>query len=137
MLRLESIIGSATEPAIAERLHHLGHHGKVEYLFLSSEDTQRHRMRASTDAGTECAVVLDRAQHLFNGAVLLLNGNAVEAEKVFREDLDRNPRNPRSLFGLSEALRAQNRAYDAQFVDKQFQSNWKTTEIKLKVADLT
>ncbi len=71
------------------------------------------------------------------GAVLLLNGNAPEAEKVFRADLDRNPRNPRSLFGLSEALRAQNRAYDAQFVDKQFQSNWKSTEIKLKVADLT
>ncbi|MGZ4841359.1 MAG: tetratricopeptide repeat protein, partial [Candidatus Angelobacter sp.] len=71
------------------------------------------------------------------GAVLLLNGNAAEAEKVFREDLDRNPRNPRSLFGLSEALRAQNRAYDAQFVDRQFQSSWKSTEIKLKVADLT
>jgi len=71
------------------------------------------------------------------GAVLLLNGNAAEAEKVFREDLERNPRNPRSLFGLGEALRAQNRAYDAQFVDKQFQSNWKSTEIKLKVADLT
>jgi tetratricopeptide (TPR) repeat protein len=71
------------------------------------------------------------------GAVLLLNGNAPEAEKVFREDLDRNPRNPRSLFGLAEALRAQNRAYDAQFVDKQFQSNWKSTELKLKVADLT
>ena len=71
------------------------------------------------------------------GAVLLLNGNAAEAEKVFREDLDRNPRNPRSLFGLAEALRAQNRAYDAQFVDKQFQSNWKSTEIKLKVVDLT
>jgi tetratricopeptide (TPR) repeat protein len=71
------------------------------------------------------------------GAVLLLNGNATESEKVFREDLDRNPRNPRSLFGLSEALRAQNRAYDAQFVEKQFQSNWKSTEIKLKVVDLT
>jgi tetratricopeptide (TPR) repeat protein len=71
------------------------------------------------------------------GAVLLLNGSAPEAEKVFREDLERNPRNPRSLFGLSEALHAQNRAYDAQFVDKQFQSNWKSAEIKLKVADLT
>jgi tetratricopeptide (TPR) repeat protein len=71
------------------------------------------------------------------GAVLLLDGNAAEAEKVFREDLDRNPRNPRSLFGLSEALRAQNRAYDAQFVDKQFQSNWKSSEIKLTVSDLT
>jgi tetratricopeptide (TPR) repeat protein len=71
------------------------------------------------------------------GAVLLLNGNAAEAEKVFREDLRRNPRNPRSLFGLSETLRAQNRAYDAQFVDKQFQSNWKSPDIKLKIADLT
>jgi tetratricopeptide (TPR) repeat protein len=71
------------------------------------------------------------------GAVLLINGNAAEAEKIFREDLNRNPRNPRSLFGLSETLRAQNRAYDAQFVDKQFQTNWKSTEIKLKIADLT
>src|SRR6476620_2872981 len=39
------------------------------------------------------------------GAVLLSSGNAVEAEKVFREDLDHNPRNPRSLFGLREALK--------------------------------
>ncbi len=71
------------------------------------------------------------------GAVLLLSGNATEAEKVFREDLERNPRNPRSLFGLSEALRAQKRNYDAQFVDKQFQSSWKGSEGKLKLADLT
>jgi tetratricopeptide (TPR) repeat protein len=71
------------------------------------------------------------------GAVLLLNGNAAEAEKVFRDDLERNPRNPRSLFGLSEALRAQNRAYDAQFVERQFQTNWKGGETKLKIVDLT
>jgi tetratricopeptide (TPR) repeat protein len=70
------------------------------------------------------------------GAVLLLNGNAPEAEKVFREDLQRNPRNPRSLLGLREALKAQNRAYDAQFVDKQFQAAWKSPS-SLKVEDLT
>ena len=73
MLKLEKIIGAATDPSIADRLHHLGHNGKVEYLSLSSEDTQRHRMRVSTDTGTECAVVLDRAQQLFNGAVLMLS----------------------------------------------------------------
>jgi len=71
------------------------------------------------------------------GAALLLNGNAVEAEKVFRDDLDRNPRNPRSLFGLRESLKAQNKAYDAQFVDKQFQAAWKSPDLKLKVEDLT
>ena len=71
------------------------------------------------------------------GAALLLNGNASEAEKVFRDDLDRNPRNPRSLFGLREALKAQNKAYDAQFVDKQFQAAWKSPDLKLRVEDLT
>jgi tetratricopeptide (TPR) repeat protein len=70
------------------------------------------------------------------GGVLLSSGNASEAEKVFREDLDRNPRNPRSLFGLREALKAQNRAYDAQFVDKQFQSAWKGGQSHLSVSDL-
>lgn len=69
------------------------------------------------------------------GAALLASGNPVEAEKVFRDDLDRNPRNPRSLFGLREALKAQHRDYDAQFVDKQFQSAWKGET--LKVEDLT
>ncbi|HKE30954.1 MAG TPA: hypothetical protein VKD65_04455 [Candidatus Angelobacter sp.] len=70
------------------------------------------------------------------GAVLLTSGNAADAEKVFREDLDRNPRNPRSLFGLREALKAQKRDYDAQFVDRQFQSAWKST-IQLRVQDLS
>jgi tetratricopeptide (TPR) repeat protein len=69
------------------------------------------------------------------GGVLLASGNAVEAEKVFRDDLDRNPRNPRSLFGLREALKAQDRAYDAQFVDKLFQGAWKSGE-ELKVEKL-
>lgn len=69
------------------------------------------------------------------GAALLMSGNAAEAEKVFRDDLNRNPRNPRSLFGLREALKAQNRAYDAQFVDKQLQSAWKSSE-KLRLEDL-
>lgn len=69
------------------------------------------------------------------GGVLLTSGNAAEAEKVFRDDLDRNPRNPRSLFGLREALKAQNRAYDAQFVDKLLQTAWKSNE-KLKIEEL-
>ena len=34
MLKLEAILGHATEPAIADALHHLEHHGQVEYLTL-------------------------------------------------------------------------------------------------------
>ena len=70
------------------------------------------------------------------GAALLMNGDAAGAEKVFREDLDRHPRNPRSLFGLEAALKAQKRDYDAGFVQKQFQAAWKGGPLKLKVDDL-
>jgi tetratricopeptide (TPR) repeat protein len=70
------------------------------------------------------------------GAALLMSGDAPGAEKVFREDLDRNPRNPRSLFGLHEALKAQGRDYDAGFVQKQFQRAWKGGAAPLKVKDL-
>jgi tetratricopeptide (TPR) repeat protein len=70
------------------------------------------------------------------GAVLLMNGDAAGADKVFREDLDRHPRNPRSLFGLESALKAQKRDYDAGFVQKQFQAAWKGGTLKLKVDDL-
>ena len=70
------------------------------------------------------------------GAVLLINGDAAGAEKAFREDLDRHPRNPRSLFGLEEALKAQKRDYDAAFVQKRFQASWKGGPTKLKIDDL-
>jgi tetratricopeptide (TPR) repeat protein len=70
------------------------------------------------------------------GGVLLMKGDAAAAEQVFREDLERNPRNPRSLFGLQQALKAQGRNYDASFIEKQFQNSWKGGEAKLKVEDL-
>jgi tetratricopeptide (TPR) repeat protein len=66
------------------------------------------------------------------GAALLLTGDAAGAEQVFREDLDRNPRNPRSLFGLQQSLLQQNREYDAGFVQKQFESSWKGETLKLE-----
>ncbi|MCU1240280.1 MAG: Tetratricopeptide repeat protein [Candidatus Acidoferrum typicum] len=61
------------------------------------------------------------------GATLLISGDQVGAEQVFRDDLERNPRNPRSLFGLEQALKAQGRTYDATFVRKQFDASWKGT----------
>jgi tetratricopeptide (TPR) repeat protein len=70
------------------------------------------------------------------GGALLLSGDNATAEKVFREDLDRNPRNPRSLFGLQEALKAQNRDYDAGFVRRQFQASWKGGSTQLSAKDL-
>ncbi len=70
------------------------------------------------------------------GAALLMNGDTAGAERVFREDLDRNPRNPRSLFGLQQALKSEGRNYDAEFVGKQFKTSWKDAGTQLKVEDL-
>ncbi len=72
MLKLHGILGQAGEPGVAERLHALEHAGRVEYLLLDKADTARHRLRVTTDAGTDCAIMLPREQHLENGAVLLL-----------------------------------------------------------------
>ena len=69
------------------------------------------------------------------GAALLMNGDTAGAEQAFRADLDRNPRNPRSLFGLQQALKAQGKDYDAGFVGKQFQTSWKGGNT-LKMDDL-
>jgi tetratricopeptide (TPR) repeat protein len=70
------------------------------------------------------------------GGALLMTGDAAGAEKVFREDLNRNPRNPRSLFGLQQSLLQQKRDYDAGFVQKQFDSSWKGGSQTLKLEDL-
>jgi hypothetical protein len=70
------------------------------------------------------------------GGVLLMSGDAKGAEQVFRDDLARNLRNPRSLFGLHQALKAQDRTSDAWFVEKQFRDSWKGGAVQLKVEDL-
>ena len=74
MLRLTRILGNATEPDFAERLHALEHDGRVETITLDAADTARRRLRVATDKGTDCAVALARTQSLANGAVLLLEG---------------------------------------------------------------
>jgi len=70
------------------------------------------------------------------GAALLSGGRAADAEKVFREDLDRNPRNPRSLLGLAESLKAQGRSSDAAWVQGQFEAAWKEADTPLRLEDL-
>lgn len=59
------------------------------------------------------------------GAALLASGQAAEAEHVFREDLQKNPRNPRSLYGLWKSLDAQKKTVDAQWVRTSFEAAWK------------
>jgi hypothetical protein len=70
------------------------------------------------------------------GGALLRDGQAAEAEKVFRDDLAKNPRNGRSLFGLWQSLTAQNKTSDADWAKKEFESAWKNADTQLTAGDL-
>jgi tetratricopeptide (TPR) repeat protein len=70
------------------------------------------------------------------GGVLLSSGDYPEAEKVFRADLIRNPRNGRSLFGLLESLNRQGKKRDMVSVQKEFKAAWKNADTQLRMEDL-
>ncbi|HEY6989557.1 MAG TPA: hypothetical protein VH369_14280 [Bryobacteraceae bacterium] len=70
------------------------------------------------------------------GAALLRNGKANEAEAVFRRDLEINPRNGRSLYGLLESLKAQGNSAGAEFVQREYEEAWRKGAVKLQIDTL-
>ena len=66
------------------------------------------------------------------GAALLQVGRVQEAEQVYRDDLARWPENGWSLFGLGRALRLQDRAVEADAVERRFRAVWRHADIELK-----
>ena len=93
MLRLDKIVGRMTDPELADRLHRLDHAGRVERIPLEKEDTARHRLRVTTDRGTECAIALPRSEHLSDGTVLLLEDDrAIVVQMKEPEWLELAPR---------------------------------------------
>ncbi len=69
------------------------------------------------------------------GATLMRMGNAVEAEKVYRADLAKNRKNPRSLFGLWKALERQKKTVEAAKVKAEFDAAWAGADITLSDTD--
>jgi tetratricopeptide (TPR) repeat protein len=70
------------------------------------------------------------------GSALLLSGQPERAEVVFRADLEEYPRNPRSLFGLLNALEAQKKHDAAKEVRQEFEAAWKSADTTLTLKDL-
>jgi len=65
------------------------------------------------------------------GAVLLKADQAAEAEAVYRAELKRNPENGWSLFGLAQALTAQQREDEAAEISARFDKAWAHADIEL------
>jgi tetratricopeptide (TPR) repeat protein len=65
------------------------------------------------------------------GAALLAAGRDAEAERVFRDDLVKHPRNARALFGLRAALVKQGKEADAAWVQRELDDAWKNADTTL------
>lgn len=70
------------------------------------------------------------------GRALLINGEYTEAEKVYRAELAKHPRNGRALFGLAEALNKQGKIDSAKMIQREFEKAWEKADTKLTVQDL-
>ena len=73
MMTITAIVGTASDPSFAERLHHLEHEDRVETLIIGEEDAARRRLRGTTDKGTDIAIALARGERLVDGAVLFID----------------------------------------------------------------
>jgi tetratricopeptide (TPR) repeat protein len=69
------------------------------------------------------------------GAALLAAGRTADAERVFRDDLIRHPRNARSLFGLHASLVQLGKDADAAWVQREFDEAWKNADTSLALED--
>jgi len=65
------------------------------------------------------------------GLALFRAGGYVEAEAVYRRDLQQYPRNGWSMFGLAESLDAQNRGEESREIRQQFDAIWAMADVTL------
>ena len=72
MLRINRIIGSRLDQAFQDRLHRLERRNAVDEVELSVDDLERRQLATRTRRGQEVVIALPHHQHLFDGAVLLL-----------------------------------------------------------------
>jgi tetratricopeptide (TPR) repeat protein len=68
------------------------------------------------------------------GAILLESGHPAEAETVYWEELRRNRNNGWALFGLLQALRAQNQDGEAALVEARFKKAWERADVQLSAS---
>jgi hypothetical protein len=70
------------------------------------------------------------------GMALYATRRFKDAETVFRDDLARTTRNPRSLYGLWRTLEAERRGRESQPEQAAFAAAWRNADAPLRIEDL-
>ena len=111
---------------------------------LEGELAARRGDRASAIAAFERAMAMEDALPYMEppwwyypvrhslATVLLQDGKAARAERLYREDLVRFPENGWSLFGLAQALDAQGKKTEAAAVRARFDKSWSSADVRLQ-----
>src|SRR5262249_24964592 len=74
-------------------------------------------------------------RHLLEAQLLSVH-RPLDAERVFREDLARNPEDGWALKGLSEALRARGKTAEAKALDDRFARAWRNADVAVNSSAL-
>lgn len=113
------------DPIVAARIAASANHNEEAIAQLTKAVAAEDRL-----AYNEPADWYFPARHLL-GAELLIAGRAREAERVYREDLRRNPDNGWALYGLSAALKSEGRAGAAARTRRSFDTAWQHADVRL------
>lgn len=64
------------------------------------------------------------------GALLMADRRFAEAEQVYRDDLERHPKNAWSLLGLEQSLKEQGKTAEAEALAEQVQAAWARADVR-------
>jgi tetratricopeptide (TPR) repeat protein len=124
-----------------DQLNNVGAVFKIhEHLLAAEIARSRHDDKAAIDSLRQAVVAEDALNYSEPppwyppvrptlGRVLLENKDFAEAEKIFRADLEKTPRDARALAGLRDCFNAQGRKYEADQIDQQFHAAWKVAAV--------
>ena len=135
--QFREVAGKIPPEQMYDMLNNVGAVFKIHENLLAAEiDRSRHDDKAAIDLLKQSVAAEDALNYSepppwyppvrpILGRVLLEDKDFAEAEKVFRADLEKHPRNARALAGLRDCLNAQGREYEADQIDQQFHAAWK------------
>ncbi|PYK84372.1 MAG: hypothetical protein DME41_03085 [Verrucomicrobia bacterium] len=135
--QFREVAGKIPPEQMYDMLNNVGAVFKIHENLLAAEiDRSRHDDKAAIDLLKQSVAAEDALNYSepppwyppvrpILGRVLLEDKDFAEAEKVFRADLEKHPRNARALAGLRDCLNAQGRKYEADQIDQQFHAAWK------------
>ena len=143
----EALVPATTNPEI-EKLLQFGRYSliggvRIAERFVAAEIARAEKKYDDAIAALNTAVTIEDtlpydeppAWHwptrLALGEVLLEAKKPADAEQVYRDELQRNPENGWSLFGLARALKAQGKKQEAQEASDRFAKAWANADVEL------